>query len=254
MVHTYTKPPAGETQFALGAPYFRQLWRCPNCLHMMNCHAFDLSNLYDGSYALATYTDLAGIRGKFGTIEALPPDQSDNYQRCGYINRWWQQHRDPINGSLLDVGSGIGVFPYRMKEQYGWTVTTVDADPLFVAHAKELGLEAIQADWVNVPPVPQGFDLVTMVHIIEHVENPIAFLSRAKLFLSLTGAVYVEVPSVEAFKDGPGREEFHVPHEHVFSSASLSMVARRAGFVVQEIQQGRSCSGKYDLRCFLAVA
>ena len=56
-------------------------------------------------------------------------------------------------------------------------------------------------------------------------------LARARSFVAEGGVVYVEVPDGEARgRDGPGREEFFVEHLHVFSAASLALLADRAGF------------------------
>ena len=77
-------------------------------------------------------------------------------------------------------------------------------------------------------------------------------LARATEDLNDSGFVYVEVPDGEAaVQDGPGREEFFVEHWHVFSAASLALLASRAGFIVREIERIHEPSGKYTLRAFL---
>jgi hypothetical protein len=90
--------------------------------------------------------------------------------------------------------------------------------------------------------------------VLEHVEDPLALLIAARALLSPTGFVYVEVPDVAAAADGPGREEFFVEHHHVFSAASLAMMAARAGFVARTIESLREPSGKFTLRAFLEGA
>ena len=58
-------------------------------------------------------------------------------------------------------------------------------------------------------------------------------LARARDFVAHGGVVYVEVPDGEAAaEEGAAREEFFVEHLHVFSAASLALLADRAGFAL----------------------
>jgi hypothetical protein len=77
-------------------------------------------------------------------------------------------------------------------------------------------------------------------------------LRRARGCLAPGGFVYVEVPDGEAAADaGADREEFFVDHWHVFSPASLALLARQAGFRTIALERLREPSGKFTLRAFL---
>ncbi len=77
-------------------------------------------------------------------------------------------------------------------------------------------------------------------------------LAKSAKHLNPGGFVYVEVPDGEAaVHEGPGREEFFIEHHHVFSAASLALLATRAGFNVQVIERLHEPSTKYTLRGFL---
>ena len=43
-------------------------------------------------------------------------------------------NKKPIN--LLDIGSGLGVFPYSVKN-IGWNCTAIDPDKRSIAHIKK---------------------------------------------------------------------------------------------------------------------
>ena len=81
---------------------------------------------------------------------ALPEQDSDNVGRvrriCAFAEAWFG--RGELEGQigperdgqgqgprLLDVGSGLGVFPARMKAA-GWRCTALDPDPRSVDHAR----------------------------------------------------------------------------------------------------------------------
>lgn len=49
----------------------------------------------------------------FQRIISLSPEQSENHQRCLFLKKYLGE-----NGSLLDVGSGAGVFLYTFKHYF----------------------------------------------------------------------------------------------------------------------------------------
>jgi SAM-dependent methyltransferase len=240
--HRYTEPPAGETAFDLPS-YDRALLRCQICGHMVS--TVTLEDLYSGAYMDATY---AGDRlaASYERVMALPPERSDNAGRVARVVA-----AAGASGRALDVGAGLGVFPARLRDA-GWTVTALDPDPRSVAHLRErVGVEAVEGDFGEAE-LTGPYDLVTFNKVLEHVEDPVALLARAA---QLTSLVYVEVPDAEgAGADSPGREEFFIEHLHVFSMASLCLLATRAGFLVRSAERLREPSDKYTLVAFLTPA
>jgi len=156
--------------------------------------------------------------------------------------------------TLLDIGSGLGVFPYRMKEA-GWDCTVLDPDARAVEHATTVVcVRAIKGDFLTIDPDQVGrFDLMTFNKVLEHVIDPIGMLQRATGFLRPNGRVYIELPDGEvASQHGSQREEFFIEHHHVFSAGSLSMLAERAGFLTLSVERLHEPSGKFTLCAFLA--
>jgi len=99
------------------------------------------------------------------------------------------------------------------------------------------------------------FDLVTFNKVLEHVKDPVAMLAKAAGNVRAGGAVYVELPDGEAAAaHGPGREEFFIEHHHVFSAASVAILAERAGFRLVAFERLQEPSTKFTLRSFLMPA
>lgn len=242
----YDAPPEGEVRFKFsGAGYSRDLLRCLGCGHFLSVHGMDMSGLYGGDYADATYG--GKLRATFDRIVALPPEKSDNAGRVAWVTARAKGR------AVLDVGSGLCVFLHRMKAA-GWEGTALDPDPRQAAHAREVvGVKAVQADFMTAEGLGR-FDLVSFNKVLEHALDPVAMLARAKDFLAPGGRVYAELPDGEnAAKDGPGREEFFIDHHHVFSAASFAILASRAGLRIEELQSLREPSGKYTLRGMLCL-
>ncbi len=252
-VFHYTAPPSGETAFDCGiGQYERGYSRCGLCRHWFSDNAMDLSGLYGGTYVDNTYG--ARMRQTFDRIQALPPEKSDNAGRVACVLDFARKHfalgKVP---RLLDVGSGLGVFPYRMK-QAGWKCIALDPDVRAVHHARDVvGVEAVSGDFMQVDTLTLGyFDVVTLNKVLEHVEDPVAMLVRARDLLAQGGFVYIEVPNGEAAaSEGQGREEFFIEHQHAFSLQSTAMLAAHAGFQAVLIKTLREPSGKFTIRAFL---
>lgn len=251
--HTYHAPPDGETSFNLegSGPYLRAIYQCTNCRHFVSVNSVPLDELYSNAYVDSTYGE-SGVAAAFERVMNLPPERSDNVQRVERIEKFMAA-RNIAACSVLDVGSGLCVFPARMKA-HGWNCTALDPDPKAVKHAREVvGVTAIEGDFFAVD-VAEQFDLLTLNKVLEHVADPAAMLKRAADFLAPQGVLYFEVPDgVGAAIEGPGREEFFIEHLHVFSQQSSRLLAEQSGFRVLELGVCREPSSKFTVYGFLEI-
>lgn len=211
-----------------------------------------VSTDYHGSYVDATYGNPDKMAETFEKIIRLPNKKSDNHGRFQAVRNFasacFPETKCP---SLLDVGSGLGVFPYLVKKNK-WPCTALDPDPRAVEHIKNrVGINAICGDFLLIPPSGK-FDIITLNKVLEHVDDPISMLKKAHNWLAPGGFVYIEVPDGEVARyKGPEREEFTIEHLHIFSFLSLGVLCTRAGFLVQSISRLCEPSTKYTLRAFL---
>ena len=255
---TYSEPPPLETRFplAMGERYWRELHRCGHCGHYVELFAPDQSRLYAGEYVSSLYQDRDGIKRAFDRINALPPEKSDNVGRVRFVDafcrsRWDRQAKlEYWAPRLLDVGAGLGVFPFRMK-QAGWDCVALDMDERLAAHHREVvGVQAMTGDVRSIEGLGT-FDLVTFNKVLEHVDEPAAILASVGRLLTPNGLAYVELPDGEAAEaEGKEREEFLLGHKHVFSLASYGLLIANAGFELLTCERLREPSTKFTLRGF----
>ena len=254
----YDNPPVGEVSFPIIGSYKRAYMRCVICRHFFSQHEMDMSSLYGRDYLNATYGGREGVRAAFERVSALQPSASDNHHRVLRVNdfadTWFESNES--DRSLLDIGSGIGVFVSGMKSM-GWKCTALDPDGRFSEHARDtVGVETMTCDFADVDISSWGnFDCVSLNKVLEHVEDPVAFLRKAGRLLSARGISYIEVPDGEmAVHDGSGREEFFIDHHHVFSPVSLASILIRAGLELLQLERLREPSGKFTLFAFANAA
>ncbi len=245
-VHEYNAPPLGETKFSFIKNYHRSLMHCQHCRHFLNRHNYNFGELYNGNYVAEVYgRDLNAI---FKKIIALPKDKSDNTSRVNYIINFCKEYFQDSVPSVLDIGSGTCVFLYKLFQETGWPCLALDPDPLQAQHAKNIGINSVQADLLQYYP-NEKYNLITLNKVIEHVQDPSGMLTHAATLLSPKGILYIEVPDgPEAFGDSPFREEFFIEHYHAFSVASIVLLLERLNMRVLRIDRIKEPSTKYSLR------
>lgn len=142
----------------------------------------------------------------------------------------WRRVRElvPKPGMIMDIGAGGGEFLY-MGAKLGHCVRGVEPNQGYARYASEtLGLP-IQAGFYQDVVVDEGsLDLLTLFHVVEHLENPLEAISTCRTWLKPGGSLMVEVPNVEATCQHPS-SQFHRGHLYHFNPVNLSQMMRRAG-------------------------
>ena len=253
---SYDAPLDIEKNFSLATQgnYWREMYCCKNCGHFLEHFDRNQNNLYSGEYVSSTYQDLVGIRKAFDRINSLSQSESDNTGRVKYIDEFCKNYwKNDVSNclSLLDVGAGLGVFPFQMKK-LGWECTAIDMDERLIEHHREVvGIKSFCGDLRGQSSL--GFyNLITFNKVLEHINNPVEVLAYAGQLLSNNGLIYLELPDGEAAAiEGKSREEFLIGHVHVFSFSSFALLAQKSGFQLICCERIREPSTKYTLRGFM---
>jgi SAM-dependent methyltransferase len=130
---------------------------------------------------------------------------------------------------MLDAGAGGGEVVYVLR-QLGFDASGLEPDEQYARHAREALGVPVETGFVQDAVFPaRSFDVVTMYHALEHVEDPSAILSHLRGWMSDEGVLLVEVPNVEAVCIAPGHR-FHFAHFYNFNRDTLEALGRKAGF------------------------
>ena len=249
-----SQKPDNETEFDLCKDqYMRKIKICNFCSVYINDHSYDLDTIYSDQYNSNTY--LNDIKTNFNRIQSLPFSRSDNKQRVDRIIKYFKKKGHIINNmKVLDIGSGLGVFPSEIK-LHNVNVTCIDPSLVSIKHAKENIKvdQAIHGKFLELQ-IKEKFDLITLNKVLEHVQNPIKMLSKAAELLKLNGLIYIEVPDGDsALKNGDitSREEFFIEHYTIFNMDSLKYLVSKSNLKIKKIQSIHEPSDKYTIYSFL---
>jgi SAM-dependent methyltransferase len=152
---------------------------------------------------------------------------------------------------ILDAGAGGGEVVYVLRA-LGFDATGLEPDEHYARHAREALGAPVATGFVQDAAFPAGsFDVVTMYHALEHVEDPAAILSRLRTWMVEQGVLLIEVPNVEAVCIAPAHR-FHFAHFYNFNRDALEGLGRKAGF--EPVKTSTSPDGGNLITVFKAVA
>ena len=102
----------------------------------------------------------------------------------------------PAQRTLLDVGSGPGMFLLHGVERGGWTVGGLEPSSQAAAHSRGAGLDVTQAFLDATTAAALGrFDVVHLNEVLEHVPDPRDLLRVIDGLLNPGGLVALMVPN-----------------------------------------------------------
>ena len=130
---------------------------------------------------------------------------------------------------VLDIGSFDGRLLQLLKEAGATQVNCVEPDSEYTGEGfrtLEQVVDALGKD---------SYDLITMGHVFEHIQNPMEVLEACKLLLAPGGALFIEVPNLEEpqIQVVPYWTPFH---QSYFTANTLTYMLEVAGFIVKGIE------------------
>lgn len=98
--------------------------------------------------------------------------------------------------NLLDYGAGGGAFLLHARD-CDWQVQGFEPGRRGLESCRQAGLDVTDM-WEDLSQGAYG--LVTMLHVFEHLADPIEVLSRIRPFLAPQGRLLIEVPNAESLR------------------------------------------------------
>lgn len=139
-------------------------------------------------------------------------------------------------GAILDYGSGTGYFLNTIA-QAGWKATGIEKSEIGREFAKkEFNLDVKTPEELSLQK-EESFDVITLWHVLEHIENLQDVLQQFKQILKPEGVLIVAVPNSDSFDAKYYQEDwaaYDVPrHLWHFSSGSIEQLSAKIGLKVK---------------------
>ncbi len=164
--------------------------------------------------------------------------------------------------SLLDVGCSSGAF-ISTAGDLGVNAEGVEPSQAPVRTAIKLGLKVYQGFLQDIRLPRESFDVVTLFEVIEHLKDPLNLLKECHRILRKNGLLVIRTGNADSWtvRFMKARWDYfsiaeHGGHISFFNPLSIQKIAKRSGFVVEDIKTRRVSfyqKGEIPLVCYRAA-
>ena len=205
-----------EASYAFTSKHSRKIYRCANSA----CGHF--------------FTPITKQNQGMAPRSASAQEESDEYlafygernkMLLSLFKRNLRSRRKPV--VFLDFGSGSGHISRVFKREMGDNalIYCLEADPHYAGIYAKYDLIEVK----SIDSVADALDLVYMIEVIEHLDDPITVLKSLRSKISTDGILFLSTPlgreqeaMTNAFDDQS--------HVHFFTPSSLNIALSAAGF------------------------
>lgn len=192
---------------------------CPNCglgiTSMGPSHAQYLSYHRDPDYAANHQLFVNLFQRRVGLIRSYVP-----------------------SGSILEIGSSVGtllaLFPASDYHVQGIEPST---EACAIANANHI--PTLCSTFEQASPPSNSFDVIILNHVLEHLADPQAVITKVSTLLKPSGLLYIDVPNFASLSSRllGGRWSLLLPSEHVwhFTPRSLRLLLSQHDFRVESV-------------------
>lgn len=193
-----------------------RVYQCRQCMLVQLARNAVVDSIYYKEYA----------------INRLFSSFSNKYQRLiakNFVNQF------KLKGKLiLEVGCGDGYFA-KLLLRSGAKILGIDPSERACRMAKKRGINVKCAYIDRKLQLKQKFSAFTLCQVLEHMRNPVEFLSIIKQFIVPKGYGLIEVPSITKTLVEKRFSDFFPDHVAYYSHVSLAYVLEAAGYTVIDI-------------------
>jgi len=232
------------------ADIWKEILICPICQSAKENHSFFEGFLDQGFELSFTICHVCGLvfqsprftdaaLGEFyeseyrRTVQGQDgPSEKDIRVQSGRARNILVHVKDEIGPvtSMLDIGSSTGILLRLFREQLGVNVIGVEPGQAYREYSLQQGIPTYQ-DLESIPDSQDRFEIISLLHVLEHVPNPVDYLvGLRERWLEDRGTLVIEVPYLY------GHQSLELSHLFAFTKATLSNMLSRSGYEVIKIR------------------
>ena len=139
----------------------------------------------------------------------------------------------------LDIGAGTGA-NVDFAREYGFRSVALEYDP---DYAHNIVAPAVRGAAGHLPFQAETFDLVTIIHVLEHLPRHRWALSEIRRVLKAGGSLIIEVPGKYSLQEllnyvyaraALQAKDRHLAHCNYYTYSSLRRMLEDSGFVIDD--------------------
>ncbi len=167
-----------------------------------------------------------------GDPEPTAKDLYVQKNRAAFLIGFLRRQKFEIPSRILDVGASSGMLLAAFREAFGGWTSGVEPGDAYREYAHNRGLEMYPSLEALAAADPEPYDLVSLIHVLEHLPNPVATLAMIREnLLAADGCLLVEVPNFYA------HDSYELAHLACFTPHTLHETLKMAGFKSVKIKR-----------------
>lgn len=156
-----------------------------------------------------------------------PKDLDIQRQRAEHTISWLKARGIKHVRNTLDIGASAGVLLNQFRTNYGCSVTGVEPGKMYREFASTSGVKMVASIDELKASSPDRFDLVSLMHVLEHLKDPVTSLCDIhESLMTPNGYLLIEVPNFYA------HDSYELAHLACYTRHSLRQLLAQAGLKV----------------------
>lgn len=161
-------------------------------------------------------------------------DERENKKFSSYV--WKARVRNIqrfiLSGNFLDIGSSFGGFLESARDE-GFQIQGVEISEYASRYANEKGIPTFNGSLEDAKFPNNYFSVITMVEVIEHIENPKFFFQELSRILKPGGLLLLQTANFDGWQaknEGPKYHYYMPGHVFYYSDTILKKILTNLGF------------------------
>ena len=195
--------------------------------NIFKCHSKDCGHLFVG--------DQVDDQGVMEQQDADKLYETYKERNCQLIRFWEKRGFISEKKSVLDVGAGTGHILRSLKDRFpNVSITCIEPSRNTKSNLINFGFNVVD----SFNDLAEEFDALLLIEVIEHVKDPVFFLSLCKANLKNSGKIFLTTPCGE-LRNGSRYTNAYDTKEHVhfFTEKSLELTCKKSGLSVIKLEK-----------------
>jgi len=209
-----------------------RIWVKTDKGNILRCNRCELGflELENSKLAIGKKNSVYNTRTYYKLIYGLQQYLHDRYKKQLKIIKKYTIK----NAKILDIGCSIGFF-LKTASSNGFIPFGYDINKINLKKAKKLfGIYTVNDNYLEDETYDNFFDVVTIWDVLEHMADPITFLSKLSFKLKSGGLLVVQCPNMDSYEFLRFGQYWNwlIPGDHLlfFTIKTLNHVLVKTGF------------------------
>lgn len=163
----------------------------------------------------------------------------------GSVGKTWKEHHENFSNfikeseyeNVLEIGGSTGnLFDNFISEDKDFTWTVLEPSGVF--KFEDPRVKSIQDFFEDHDFGDEKYDVIVHSHVLEHVYNPIEFVSKASELMDVGGVQYISIPNMRHWLEMGYTNTLFFEHTYYIDIDILEYILTKNNFVIDKIIAG----------------